>query len=128
MAQIGEQQVTVVEILRQHGRHVHAGGAEQARYLDEGTAILVLGRRIHHNARAGRAGDAEVAAEAGILRRGSQRERLAGGQMRMQPGFDGLCAAQRTGGVEEIALLEEKFCAILSPNHTNKPRCPFAAP
>ena len=56
-------------ILRQHFRHMHAGGVEQLRDVNERFAVFVLRRRIHHDAGAavGKAG-AEIAAEAGIGR------------------------------------------------------------
>ena len=99
---------------------LHAGCAEQARHLHERPAVLVLRRRIHHDPGAGRGGDAEVAAEARVLGGRGEAEGLAG-EARAQPVVEIKSAAQA------VALLTENFCAILSPNHTNKPRCHPAA-
>ena len=64
--QIGEQQEALLQVLRQHGGHVHAGIAEQAGHGDERLAVLVRWRGIHGDERALARRDAEIAAEAGV--------------------------------------------------------------
>jgi hypothetical protein len=73
-----------------HLRRVHAGVAQQARYVHKGPAILLPRRRVHHHvAAAVFERGAEVAPEAGILGCGRKRE---GGavQLRFQPARQGV--------------------------------------
>ncbi|MNT12657.1 hypothetical protein D3C72_1475930 [compost metagenome] len=69
-AQVVEQQEAVVAVPFEHLRRRHAGLGHQLRHLHEGGAVFLVGRRIHHDARAAVGGvEAEVAAKARVGRR-----------------------------------------------------------
>jgi len=91
--QVGQQHEAVRGVEGQDARHVQAGLLHQGLHLHEGGAVLLVGRRVHHDAAAARRGgvDAQVAPEAGVGRGGAQ----AGGQQAVrchqggQPGVKG---------------------------------------
>src|SRR5450759_2174470 len=84
VAEVGQQQKALFEVMRINMRHMRSGLLEQFGYVQERAAILVLRRGIHHDQRALRVGDAEVAAEAGIGRCRGDSERLVG-DLAVQP-------------------------------------------
>src|SRR5690606_550781 len=69
VAEILEQHEAPFEIGGEDARHAHAGGREHFRGVDEGGAVLGGRRRVHcDDAALAIAVDAEVAAEAGVVR------------------------------------------------------------
>ena len=68
--EVVEQQEALGLVPVEHLGRGHAGFAQQLRYLHEGLAVLLVGRRVHHDARGrGAVGiDAEIAPEAGVGR------------------------------------------------------------
>jgi hypothetical protein len=96
-AEIGEQQEALLEVLREHVRHMRAGGSEELGHLQPGAHVLLFGWGVHDDARGAAVGEggSEVAAEAGVGRGRGEFEGLAG-QDAGEPGPE-LFEAMQTG-------------------------------
>ena len=93
-AQIGQQQKSALEVLRQHLRNVHARLGHQAGHRDERPAVFPRRWRIHCDQRLRPAGHAEVASEAGVFGGGSKAEGPAR-KLLGDPALERECAVQR---------------------------------
>ena len=65
-AQIGQQQKALRQVSSKDLRHMHIGLSQQPGDLDEGRAVFLGWRRIHHNQRAATPFPAKITAEAGV--------------------------------------------------------------
>lgn len=65
-AQVTEQQETVLQVLGENPRHMHAGFGEQSGDLDERSAVFLGRRRVHHHQAAVPSLPAEITTEAGV--------------------------------------------------------------
>ena len=75
-SEVGQQQEAAIQIGRQHLRYMHTGFVQHLRHLDEGTAVFLGWRRVHHDQAALAALPAEVTTKTGIAaRRGELRGR-----------------------------------------------------
>ncbi len=75
-AQVTEQQETVLQILGENPRHMHAGSGEQSGDLDERSAVFLGRRRVHHHQAAVPSLPAEITTEAGVA---TGRDQFGGG-------------------------------------------------
>ena len=64
LAQVGQQQQPLAEVLLQHGRHIQADAAQQPAHMQEWAAVFVLGRGIHDDQRPVARVQPEITAEA----------------------------------------------------------------
>jgi hypothetical protein len=86
-AKVGEQEKSLIELLRDDLRRVHAGCGKHVRHAHEGSAILPVGWRVHrHVGPAIRKRRPPVASETCILRGRGQLERNA--ELRGEPALE----------------------------------------
>ncbi|MNS99551.1 hypothetical protein D3C72_1339570 [compost metagenome] len=90
LAQVGQQQQSLIKILCQHLGHVQAGVGQQLAHVQEGTAVFVGGGRVHDNQGALAGVQPEVAAETGVGGGRAQRVhgQAQGGRQAIQPVAD----------------------------------------
>src|SRR6266850_353693 len=114
VAQIRKQKKTLFKILRVDRRHVHARGGEQARNMNERSAVLLVGRRVHRDERrlCLAAANPVIAPEARVVGGGRDAE-IAASEGHRQPSPQLLCAVQKSSGNKELP--SSLICAILAP-------------
>ena len=76
VAEVAQQQKSLLQILRDDLRHVYAGLRKQIGDADEGATVLMLRGGVHNHQRAIGEGGAEITAETGVGRCGRECEWL----------------------------------------------------
>src|SRR5882762_8605023 len=95
-------------------RHVHARSGEQARNVNERSAVLLVGRRVHRDERrlCLAAANPVIAPEARVVGGGRDAE-IAASEGHRQPSPQLLCTVQKSSGNKELP--SSLICAILAP-------------